>query len=145
MSAPAAGTAIRTKSPHPSKFERAIVVGASSGMGAELAKQLAAEGAHVALVGRRESELEAVAATIRAAGGRAIVAKHDVTAYEDVPRVYEALTKELGGLDLIAYCSGAINCFECADRRAISVCRVTINKLPKHPNACAKRIVFRHL
>ena len=107
MSAPAAGTAIRTKSPHPSKFERAIVVGASSGRGAELAKQLAAEGAHVALVGRRESELEAVAATIRAAGGRAIVAKHDVTAYEDVPRVYEALTKEMGGLDLLVYCSGA--------------------------------------
>lgn len=107
MSAPAGTTAVRTQSPSPSRFERAIVVGASSGMGAEIAKQVAAEGAVVALVGRRKPELEAVAQAIRAAGGKAIVAAHDVTAYEDVPRVFEALSREMGGLDLLVYSSGA--------------------------------------
>ena len=51
---------------------------------------------------------EAVAATIRAAGGRAIVAKHDVTAYEGrAARVYGRSPKGMGGLDLLVYCSGA--------------------------------------
>ncbi|MFM8560277.1 MAG: SDR family NAD(P)-dependent oxidoreductase, partial [bacterium] len=45
-------------------FRRAIVVGASSGLGAEIARQLAADGCHVALLGRREDALRAVASDI---------------------------------------------------------------------------------
>ena len=88
-------------------FQRAIVVGASSGIGAEIAKQLAESGAAIALVGRREAELRKVAATIAAAGrGRAIVAAHDVTRYDDVPALLERLVADLGGLDLLVYASG---------------------------------------
>jgi len=89
------------------RFQRAIVVGASSGIGAEIARQLAADGASVALVGRRTTELEAVAAGIRTAGkGKAQVAAHDVTQYDTVPPLFEKLVADLGGLDLVVYAAG---------------------------------------
>lgn len=88
-------------------FRRAIVVGASSGLGAEIARQLAAEGCDVALLGRRTDELERVAEGLRALGrGRAIVAAHDVTDYDAVPGLLERLVADLGGLDLLVYSSG---------------------------------------
>lgn len=89
------------------RFQRAIVVGASSGIGAEIARQLAADGASVALVGRRAPELEAVAADIRRAGkGKAQVAPHDVTQYDTAPPLFEKLVAEMGGLDLVVYAAG---------------------------------------
>jgi decaprenylphospho-beta-D-erythro-pentofuranosid-2-ulose 2-reductase len=94
--------------PRPDRFQRAIVVGASSGTGAAIARKLAAGGTAVALVGRREPELEAVAQAIRAAGGRAIVARHDVTVPADVPVTFERLVAELGGLDLVVYAAGVV-------------------------------------
>src|SRR3990172_8823427 len=56
----------------------ALVTGASSGIGRALALRLAREGARVALVARREAELEAVASRIRAASGEALVLPCDV-------------------------------------------------------------------
>lgn len=47
----------------------ALITGASSGLGAEFARQLAARGADVVLVGRNRDALEAVAADVRAAHG----------------------------------------------------------------------------
>ena len=47
-----------------SAWQRAIIVGASSGMGEALARQLAQQGCQVALVARRESELARIAAEI---------------------------------------------------------------------------------
>ena len=108
-------------------FQRAIVVGASSGIGAEIARQVAAGGAAVALVGRRAAELEAVAAAIRAAGGRALVAVHDVRAAAEVPERFEALVAELGGLDLLVYAAGIMPACEegvydlAADRATLEV------------------------
>jgi decaprenylphospho-beta-D-erythro-pentofuranosid-2-ulose 2-reductase len=90
-------------------FRRAIVVGASSGIGAEIARQLAAGGATVALIGRRADELRRVADEITKAGrGRALTAQHDVTVCEEVPDLLEKLIGELGGLDLLVYCAGNI-------------------------------------
>jgi short-subunit dehydrogenase len=57
----------------------AIIVGASSGIGAALARKLGRKGWKLALVARRESELQAVAGPInRAAPGRALIFPHDV-------------------------------------------------------------------
>lgn len=58
---------------------RALVAGASSGIGMAAAAALAEAGAEVALVARRERELGEVAAAIRAAGGRASAHPLDVT------------------------------------------------------------------
>ena len=88
-------------------FRHAIVVGASSGIGAEIARQLAADGCAVALLARREDELQSLAASIASTGrGRAIVAAHDVTHYDDVPALLERLKEKLGGLDLLVYAAG---------------------------------------
>jgi short-subunit dehydrogenase len=95
------------------RFERAIVVGASSGMGAAIARRLAASGAAVALVGRREAALQEVAAAIGREGrGRAIVAPHDVTHHDEVAPQCERLVQELGGLDLLVYAAGVTHPFE---------------------------------
>jgi short-subunit dehydrogenase len=60
--------------------DRAVVItGASDGIGAEIARQLAGQGAWLALGARRAHELDLVAQECIAAGGRAIVVKADVT------------------------------------------------------------------
>jgi short-subunit dehydrogenase len=56
-----------------------LITGASSGIGAGLAREFAAQGFGVALVARRLEKLEALAAEIRAADGRVSVHRGDVT------------------------------------------------------------------
>jgi short-subunit dehydrogenase len=86
--------------------EVAVVTGASSGIGAELARRLAAEGVKVGLTARRADLLEEVAATIRAAGGTAAVAPADAA---DARATREAITRlaaELGPVDLLVANAG---------------------------------------
>ena len=59
--------------------EVAVVTGASSGLGAEIARQLAREGLRVGLTARRGAELEQVASSIRSEGGTAAVAVADAS------------------------------------------------------------------
>jgi short-subunit dehydrogenase len=53
------------------KDQVVVITGASRGIGAELARQLAARGAKLVLAARSTAELEAIAAQCRAAGGAA--------------------------------------------------------------------------
>lgn len=91
-----------------SGFPRAIVVGASSGIGEAIARELAGAKGSVALVARREERLEVLKAEVEASGAQAIVAVHDVTNYDEVPALFDRLVSELGGLDLIVYAAGAM-------------------------------------
>jgi NAD(P)-dependent dehydrogenase (short-subunit alcohol dehydrogenase family) len=89
--------------------KRAVVVGASSGLGEALARRLSAAGAKVALVARRASELERVARDLRAAGGEAWVFVHDVARTSEAPAVFEAVVAALGGLDVIVHAAGVMH------------------------------------
>ncbi len=90
-------------------FRRAIVVGASSGIGAALARQLVAGGAQVALVARRAGELDRVARSIaKENSGGARVYAHDVTDFDSTPQLFERIVAELGGVDLVAYAAGVM-------------------------------------
>ena len=93
---------------HPAK--RAIIIGASSGIGAALARRLAAEGYSLALVARRADLLAALCEEINAQAGeiRAISYVHDVTDYSSVPGLFQEITAALGGLDLFIYNSGIL-------------------------------------
>jgi gluconate 5-dehydrogenase len=69
--------------------KRALVTGASSGIGRLFAQRIARAGARVALVARREAELHALAAEIDAAGGEAAVVPADVGDCEQALRCAE--------------------------------------------------------
>jgi NAD(P)-dependent dehydrogenase (short-subunit alcohol dehydrogenase family) len=86
----------------------AFVTGGGSGIGAGIAKTLAAQGAAVGLLGRRVEMLEAVATEIRAAGGKALPVPADIRSYADVEKSIERVATEFGGLDILV-CSAAGN------------------------------------
>ena len=62
----------------PLRGKRVLVTGASSGIGEAAARQFAKLGAKVVVVARRQEELEAVVAKIRAAGGEAVALPCDL-------------------------------------------------------------------
>ena len=71
----------------PSSRKIVLITGASSGIGAGLAREFARRGFGVALVARRIEQLEALAAELRTAGGQASAHRGDVTADGDIVRV----------------------------------------------------------
>lgn len=92
--------------PHRGNGKRALVVGASSGMGAELVRQLAREGYAVAAVARRQEQLEALAA--EPTSGQVHPFAHDVNAIDEIPALLETIVEALGGLDLYVYAAGVM-------------------------------------
>lgn len=85
---------------------RVLITGASSGIGRVLARRLAADGARVALVARRESKLREVADEIEAAGGEALVIPCDVAELREVNATAQAACDGFGGVDLLVNNAG---------------------------------------
>jgi short-subunit dehydrogenase len=87
---------------------RAVVVGASSGIGAAMTRKLAAEGYVVAALARSKEKLADLCGQINAELGetRAIPYAHDVTDVQDIPALFQKLLKDLGGIDGLVYCAG---------------------------------------
>ena len=76
-----------------------LVTGAGSGLGKATALLLAAEGAHVALLGRTPDELNAVADTIVEAGGRALPLVADIADSSEMKVAFASIKREFGHLD----------------------------------------------
>lgn len=86
-------------------YRYAIVIGGSSGIGQALVEQLATSGCRVATVARRTDRLEAIAQRF---SDRVLAFSHDVTDFEAVPALFQEITKQLGGLDLVIYAAGVM-------------------------------------
>ena len=83
--------------------KRALVTGASGGIGREIAKALAAAGATVALSGTRVGALEDVARDI---GGDAPILPCNLSKLDEVDRLVPAAEEALGGLDILVNNAG---------------------------------------
>lgn len=87
----------------------AWVSGAASGMGEGIARLFADEGAAVALIDVQAAKGEAIAESIRGAGGRATFIECDVRREEAVRDSMEATVREFGGLQIIVNCAGIVH------------------------------------
>jgi glucose 1-dehydrogenase len=81
---------------------RAIVTGASSGIGEAIARSFAGAGASV-IVNYRSSrdDAERIANEIRQAGGHALAVRADVSKSDNCSRLFETAQQELGGVDVV--------------------------------------------
>lgn len=85
------------------RFQSALITGASRGLGQALAQQLAAAGVPVVLVARHAAALDVTVAAIRAAGGNAHAVPGDVGAPNDAARIVGEATRLVGPLDLLVH------------------------------------------
>ncbi|MBO9520600.1 MAG: SDR family oxidoreductase [Nocardioidaceae bacterium] len=86
----------------------AIVTGAGRGIGAAVARMLAARGAQVGLVDLDTANLENVRASIEDSGGTALAATADLTVEDQVRDAIDRLAGGLGGLDALASFAGVV-------------------------------------
>lgn len=92
---------------HPAR-RPAIVAGASSGIGAETARALAAAGCPVALGGRRLERCEELAASIRADGGEAVAHRLDVSDSDSVADFAAKAAADLGDPEIVISNAGLV-------------------------------------
>jgi len=84
----------------------ALVTGASSGIGAAIARALGDAGADLTLVGRHRERLESVASDIRALGVRAMTVECDLDEDAAPSRVVDEAVGRLGRIDAVVHCAG---------------------------------------
>lgn len=86
----------------------AVVTGASSGLGQQMALALARQRASLAILARRTERLEEFRPKLLEAGAEKVVAyKCDVTDTENINAVAEAVEKEFGKVDILLNCAGS--------------------------------------
>jgi NADP-dependent 3-hydroxy acid dehydrogenase YdfG len=95
----------------------AVVTGATSGIGAATARRLVADGAAVALVGRRKDRLEAIVAELRGGDARVLAVPADLTDAASFTAAATVIRGELGRVDLVVANAGVMLAapFESAD------------------------------
>lgn len=86
----------------------AVVTGASSGIGAAVATQLAKAGVHLALAARRVDALEAIKRRLVVRDGKVIIRKTDVTDRRQVEDLFKDAERELGPVDILVSCAGVM-------------------------------------
>ncbi len=86
----------------------ALVTGASSGIGAAVARQLARHGASVAVVARRREGLDQLASEIAATGGKTLAVEADITDPERAAETVQETLDHLGRLDILVNNAGVM-------------------------------------
>lgn len=85
----------------------AVVTGASSGLGVQMAKGFAAQGADLVLMARRLEKLQNVAEEIRALGVKCLAIECDVTSTEDINKAVQETIKQYNKVDILVNCAGS--------------------------------------
>jgi NAD(P)-dependent dehydrogenase (short-subunit alcohol dehydrogenase family) len=85
-----------------------LITGASSGIGASLAREFARGGAHTVLVARRVERIEALAKELTAAGRRSLAVVGDVTRDGDLESAVNLAIREFGRLDAVVANAGML-------------------------------------
>ncbi len=100
-----------------SSRKRAVIIGASSGLGAALARELARKGYALALLARRVPELETLCNEINTESGetRAAAYPHDVTDTASIPSIFQTLLADLKRIDSVVYVAGVMPLVEFAE------------------------------
>lgn len=88
------------------KGKKAVVTGASSGLGKQMAKALAEQGADVAVLARRTERLKQLAEDIKAAGNQCLAIECDVTKQEDIKQAVKQIKEAFGGIDILVNNAG---------------------------------------
>jgi short-subunit dehydrogenase len=83
-----------------------VITGASKGIGAELARQLAAKGARLVLAARGVEELEAVAVECRGRGAQVLTVKADVAIEHECQTMVSGAVLAFGGIDVLVNNAG---------------------------------------
>jgi len=107
--------------------KRALVTGASRGIGAAIAQHLAAEGADVAITYEKSADKAAeVVRAIKAAGRRGVAIQADSADPSAVQKSVERTVAELGGLDILVNNAGILRL---GDLKDISLEEPTIEEV----------------
>ena len=85
----------------PTNGKVVIITGASSGIGAAVARRLALDGMRLTLAARRLDRLEQVAAEVEALGGEALVVQTDVRNRDELQRMVQATLDRWGHIDVL--------------------------------------------
>ncbi len=84
-----------------------VISGASSGLGVQMAKGFAGQGADVVITARRMERLEEVAKEIREMGAKCLPVRCDVTDTESINAAADLVEKEFGKVDVLVNCAGS--------------------------------------
>ena len=91
--------------------ETAIVTAAGQGLGEEISKRFASEGAQIAVVDINEAEAQRVAGEINAAGGLAVAYQCDATKKVEVTAMVDAVLRQFGTVDILINAAGGFHQF----------------------------------
>jgi 3-oxoacyl-[acyl-carrier protein] reductase len=86
--------------------QRALLTGASGGLGGAIAQALAGAGVDLALSGRDEAALAQVAAAVRARGRTAAIFPADLTRHNAAMQLAAAAAETAGPIDILVNCAG---------------------------------------
>ena len=85
----------------------AVITGASSGLGKQMAKALAEQGANLVLIARRIERLEELKQNLESTGVNILPIKCDVTDTENINKAAKMAEAEFGKIDIVVNCAGS--------------------------------------
>ena len=104
----------------------ALITGASSGLGVQIAKAYAAQGADIAICARRTEKLEAVKKDIEAFGVRCYTHRCDVTKIDDIKETVKDTEAFFGKIDILVNNAG-IGLFDNAENQSDEIWKAMID------------------